>query len=779
MKKRYFLFLSIILLLSGCQINKGKKDSSHFSSINGESNEITTSLNTFNTTSEETISSSSFSTTSENTFSTTSLNTSEDKPNQELEFVKTNMDYQESSEDIINPECGFYYPQYLYLKQNNNQVLNIDTSLNKKYSIIHLRVGLEAFSSNASGNDTLISEDALNTLSKTILKIKEMNMSCIIRFSYNMSGLKNGNNYLEAEPNINLIKNHILQVCPILNEYKDTILTIESGMLGPWGEQHSTSLAKDENAIVGVMDTFLENLDKSLTINVRYPLAFIHYAKHHGLTNANLENINNIDFSSLSEFKRIGMFNDGYMANHEDYGTYNNRNQEIDFLYKQGETTAFGGEVESATSQIINTYNTSKNVIQEAYRTHTTYLNDVYRKEVIDAWKNEKYEGNDKAYINKSGYDYLKNHFGYRYVFKDINITKKLNNVSFGKLNFVIENRGFANVIKNKVVELIIKNDNTLYKCNLDLDLTKIKSLSQVKYEIDFELPKSIENGNYKLYLKITNDGNNYLPIKFANKTIFEQNLHANFLGEINITNCLGNEFKTNITNITSSKAFFDTLGGNISAASEIQIGRVSSIGTLISLNETTDIANVTMHKGSYSADNYLDIEILNYNSNLTQMEISYYISDDMTLSAYEGTNWNDCLFYKHTSSKGTSNFNLDISSTSIYQNTIKNKKTFILRLFLGHGETLTKEMNFTLKSLAFYNPNGNEQVSVTYQASENSLGSEYYLYMDKNSMMQIKENYFLSDKEFLYFVDQNSQKYQELETIKVSEDLILKPVFA
>ncbi len=770
MKKRYFCLLSCLVLLSSCQINNNVEDSLKPSSNSEISTSYVTSTEKISTTNSNTYS------TSEDSFSSQS-SSKNDTPH-ELEFIKTNIDYNESSEDIINPECGFYYPLYLYLKQNNNQVLNIDPSLKQKYSIIHLRVGLEAFSSKASGSDIALTNDALEALSKTILKIKEMNMSCIIRFSYNMQGKKSGNNYLEAEPNISLIKTHIKQISPILNEHKETMLTIESGMLGPWGEQHSTSLAQDENAIVEVMDTFLTNLDKSLTINVRYPLAFIRYARHHGITNASLENINKIDFSSLSEFNRIGMFNDGYMANHEDYGTYTNRENEVEFLYKQGQSTVFGGEVESATSEIINSYNTSKNVIAEAYKTHTTYLNDIYREEVINAWKNEKYDGNDKAYVNKSGYDYLKNHFGYRFVFKDINITRDLNNVSQGKLNFIIENRGFANLIKNKVVELILKNDNSLYKCKLDLDLTKIKSLSQVKYELDFDLP-NLSNGNYQMYLKITTDGNEYLPIKFANKNIYDQNLFANYLGEIKVNNCLGNEFKANVTNIKASKAFFDTDGGKISASSQINIGKVKTIGSLINLNETKDIANVTMHKGSYDADNYLDIEISNYNASLTKMELSYYASSNMTLSAYEGSNWNDCLFYKHTSSSGNNTFNLDISSTAIYKNILKNKTSFILRLFLGHGETLLQEMNFTLKSISFYNPNGSEKVSVTYLSSNEYLGSEFYLYMDKNSSMVIKENYFVSDKEFLYFIDQNKHTYQELDNIKVTENLILKPVFA
>ncbi len=700
--------------------------------------------------------------------------------NDNLTYVRSNINYNESSVDIVNPECGFYYPLYLYLNKSSNSPININAELSKKYSIIHLRVGIEAFSKNAGGSDIDLTSDALKALKTTLQNIKNLNMSCIIRFSYNMKGTIVGGKYLECEPSIELIKKHIKQICPILNEYKDSLLTIESGMLGPWGEQHSTKMAEDKTSIVTVMDTFLENLDNSLTINVRYPGAFIHYANAHGLINARLENINTFDFSSLKNFKRIGMFNDGYMADDIDFGTYTNRENEIDFLYHQTELTAFGGEVESSTDTIINANNTSSNVIDEAYRTHTTYLNDEYRKEVIDSWKSEKYEGNDKAYQNKTGYDYIKNHLGYRFVLKDSQITSVLNNTSYGKLKFIIENRGFANSIKSKKVQLVISNSVKTYNTDLDLDITKIKSLSQKEYEVTFFLPQDIEDGNYKVYLKITTDKNNYLPIKFANDNIYDNTLNANYLGDIKISNCKNksSNFTSEIINSYSSLSFYDVGGGQSSRAS-ITTSDIKKNGNLIDLISSEDIFKVNMKKGNYGADNYVDIKISNYQSNFTQMELSYYSSDNIVFSSYEGSNWNDCLFYKHTSPQGESKYSLDISTSAVYKNIIKNKKEFVLRLFLGHDQVVNNEMHFILKSISFFDPLSSEKLSITYKGSNEYLGSEFYQYIDKNSYITIKNNYFVfHNKKFKYYIDQNGKLYNEEEKIKITENLILTPIF-
>ncbi|UKI50126.1 MAG: DUF4874 domain-containing protein [Clostridium sp.] len=50
----------------------------------------------------------------------------------------------------------------------------------------------------------------------------------------------------DQEPSISMMEAHIKQLAPILNKYENCITAIEAGMIGPWGEMHSSACANKE-----------------------------------------------------------------------------------------------------------------------------------------------------------------------------------------------------------------------------------------------------------------------------------------------------------------------------------------------------------------------------------------------------------------------------------------------------------------------------------------------------------------------------------------------------
>ena len=44
-----------------------------------------------------------------------------------------------------------------------------------------------------------------------------------------------------------MMEKHIKQLGSILDKHYHTLIAIEAGMLGPWGEMHSSDIATDEN----------------------------------------------------------------------------------------------------------------------------------------------------------------------------------------------------------------------------------------------------------------------------------------------------------------------------------------------------------------------------------------------------------------------------------------------------------------------------------------------------------------------------------------------------
>ena len=237
---------------------------------------------------------------------------------------------------------------------------------------------------------------------------------------------------------------------------------------------------------------------------------------------------------------RIGLYNDGYLGSESDLGTFKNREVEIQWLEKQALHTLYGGEVVANYAQ-GTPLNTVKYMSEEAFRTHTSYLNGIYNDKVIDSWKSEKYDGTDELYKGQTGYTYIANHLGYRFVLRKSSISETIKQNEKLSIELNIENVGFGNLVNNKIATLILSKDDKIYEIKTNLDATKLNSKEITKIKFDIELPDGIETGNWNVYLRISQYGNikndnNYLCIRFANNgDIWNKTLGANYIGKINI----------------------------------------------------------------------------------------------------------------------------------------------------------------------------------------------------------------------------------------------------
>ncbi len=356
------------------------------------------------------------------------------------------IDYTETLETFDNPERGFYtHLRYNFKVSGNEDPEEIYLEGN----LIHLRLGIGAFSGKVNGNKDLeFSEDMLNMFDKILKTIKSNGGTAIVRFAYdNFDGDE------DLEPSLDMILKHISQICPILTANKDAISYVELGFFGPWGEMHSSEICKPEN-VSKAIDVMLQNTPEEIKIGVRQPKYYVNWL---GIDRAKLNE--NITVKGTPEY-RVGLFNDGYLGSHSDLGTFENREIEIQWLEHQALHTLYGGEIvatrTSSGNEEIDTINTAEYMSKEAFRTHTTYLNSEYDEDVIDAWKDEIYNGDDELYKGQTGYLYITNHLGYRFVLRnsDINMSsnKKLH------IDLDIENVGFANLVNNKAVTIVLEN---------------------------------------------------------------------------------------------------------------------------------------------------------------------------------------------------------------------------------------------------------------------------------------------------------------------------------
>ena len=433
---------------------------------------------------------------------------------------EANSYFQESLEELDNPERGFYEPVGYEMKVSGNKILNL------KYNLIHLRVGIGAFSKAVNGSEDLpFTQDMLDALDGTLKNVKKNGGSVIIRFAYDdFDGTK------DLEPSMDMMLLHITQLKSVFEQNKDVIAYVELGFFGPWGEMHSSEICTTDNVSI-VLDAMLEAVPEDITIGVRTPR---YYAKWANVEREELH----LDITQKgTDAYRIGLYNDGYLGSETDLGTFSDREIETAWLSNQARHTFYGGEVVANRAE-GEPLNTVAYMSQEAFKTHTTYLNLYWNNTVIDSWKKEIYQGDDARYQGQSGYTYIVNHLGYRYVLRQCQIDSQVRQGQSFNLDMNIENVGFANLINGKKVSVLLEGANNTYEIVTDIDprTWNSKELTNIKKQI--MLPDNIATGEYKVYFRISKYGNyasdnNYQCIRFANEGIWTESIGANELGSI------------------------------------------------------------------------------------------------------------------------------------------------------------------------------------------------------------------------------------------------------
>lgn len=432
---------------------------------------------------------------------------------------------EESMEVLRNPDRGFYKLVQIELNKGKEdfnsfkgEIKNIakeDTDV----SLISFQLNLKQYvASNLDLTDNKIEE-----INKYFSIMRENGYQVIFRVVYDSKGDKN------PEPDFQTILRHIEQLKSVYEKNEDIIFVVEAGYLGSYGEWHDGKYDKDKEKRNQVINKLLKCIPESIQINLRKPSFIEDYI-------GNNQTVTKINAFSNDEIARLGLHNDGYLASETDLGTYNKSEREESLLWQGKQTlyTLFGGECQNKDS----IYTNLNNAIVDMEKRHCTYMNKTYDREVKEKWKKEIYTNKNSVYQGETGYKYIENHLGYRLVIRDVNMicTKRKINIGIN-----IENVGFGNIIRKKQLGFILKNEDNQYYIESDIDIRK--QLNEKMYELTIaeELPKNVKIGEYEVYLKIEEPyeslkNNNYYSIKLANNNVWNENLGANYIGNITIS---------------------------------------------------------------------------------------------------------------------------------------------------------------------------------------------------------------------------------------------------
>ena len=419
--------------------------------------------------------------------------------------------FKESIDHINNPDQGFYRPLLVTLKPDS-----FSHGSNNPEQVYHLRCDISQFSGavNSDGKDKKLTDTALNGLDKYLSEIKKENKNAVIRFAYDP--YYNGGSNKEAS--LSTIETHIKQLSEILNKHVDTITAIEAGMLGPWGEMHTSKLATEENK-AKVFKYWLENTNKIPVLSRTPKAIFTYFGK-------SLSEMEKLEIKSSDEGYHLGLYNDCYLGSDNDVGTYvYDRKRETNWLSTQNEHLPYGGETCAVCEM-----NDLDVCLPEMFLLKLSYLNIEYNSKVLEKWKGEKYDdslGAEILYYDMSGYDFIKRHLGYRLLIKSVSVDYE----KYGdfELKIKMRNVGFGNLLKTKKIDIIYTDmkDKLISRSNVG------KYNGEMNIELKGSFLEKDDSSEYKVYLSVygsIEDNTVYYPIQFANEDIYNKNLKGHLL---------------------------------------------------------------------------------------------------------------------------------------------------------------------------------------------------------------------------------------------------------
>lgn len=383
------------------------------------------------------------------------------------------------------------------------------------------------------------------------------------------------------------IQYHIWQLKPIFEEFEDVIMTVKTGMLGPWGEQHTSPEAQNVEAYKMLLDAYLDAVPASRSLITHAGGFLAWYNETYG-TRYTFSDIHTMPVPPKgSPEARFGFFNDSHAAgNWSDNGSLSEGEAMINARYGDSsydrykvitwigkQNRIFQGEGGIGD----NVFGTMPGAIIEAWDLRITALN--MRHGRYDRWNgfiyteenvtkpvrfpadeaelaSGEYTGPvrtavfDPVYEGRTGLEYMRDRMGYRLVLREARASEwvALN----GTLRFegTIQNVGFGNVVNRKNVWVILKSTATgaTYRALTDLDARdwlndasgngrpdNTAAWRDLRFAVRLSAFGEVPPGEYGIHLNINDPKEqsvNKRSIRFANKGgMWDADLGANRIG--------------------------------------------------------------------------------------------------------------------------------------------------------------------------------------------------------------------------------------------------------
>lgn len=440
--------------------------------------------------------------------------------------------YTPSSTDFPNPERGFYHqdaPMWLdtdRVPQSADELRELREAYH--ISMVRFYFLIDEF------RDEPITDEALAYIQAQFDAVREAGFKMIPRFAYNFP---QGGEYPYQEPDASLerVLAHIDQLMPILRKNADVIAFMEIGLVGAWGEWHSSTnnLVDEEtglnDASRAIIEALLNALSPERMIAMRYLPYKIDLYGDQPLTSEQA-------FSGTPQ-ARMGHHNDCFLASATNWGSYSDdettRQQQKDFLHVDNQYLPQGGET-CNIGEDAQPYVHCENALQELAYLRFSTLNRDYHPDVMTLWQSE------------GCYDEIAMRLGYRLRLIQAEIPYQLIAGDIANITITLQNDGFASPYNPRGFEVILRaSDGTLYPFSVSESHDPrrwLPDLGVIELPIQITLPEDMPSGDYDVLLHLPDPapslyGNSAYSIRFANEDVWEAETGFNYLVTTTVIN--------------------------------------------------------------------------------------------------------------------------------------------------------------------------------------------------------------------------------------------------
>lgn len=344
-------------------------------------------------------------------------------------------DLRETAEELSNPARG-WYQIHTFLAEQEPDFEELRWCLHPKDTLAFLLIDIGYF------RNQDLDQEVLERLCRIFAFFSERSYDCIVRVVYDHEGKA-----LIREPlHFFQVKSHLEQIGSVLRQFSECIFVFQGMLVGNWGEMHSSRFL-EQNCLRQMAEILRIGKGEETYLAVRRPVYWrILHEEQRGKRTVCAED--------------MGLFDDAILASETHLGTFGTesrkqagwnspwkREEELAFETEIGKCAPNGGE--AVYGQVYLQELTPSKVLVCLRKMQITYLNRVHDARMLEVWKEWQYPGTG-VWKGKSVYDYIGAHMGYRFLIRNVYITRR----NTYQVDIEIENVGFASYYQEAEIYL-------------------------------------------------------------------------------------------------------------------------------------------------------------------------------------------------------------------------------------------------------------------------------------------------------------------------------------